>query len=191
MKKYKFKLKNIVDSIKKPIAYDNKNLTDTDGNNALNYVTRTDRNNGVKRKVLNEDFSGIEDGGAITIGDTTCTIFYQSEPFFAGEHIVVLRADWMNEYTAAYIITLLNMQKVKFPIYGRAYNKPLIEETEIELPAIDEEKPDWKYIENYMKELKSDNDSVPDYFLDEGYEMACWYLDISTKKNLKKSIDHQ
>ena len=109
-------------------------------------------NNGCDCYVSSEGLYGIEEGNAITIGDTTATVFYQKDRFVCGDHMVICRADWINVYTAMFIISLLKKEKYRYS-YGRAYKKDLILNTKIKLPATKNDYPDWSFIENYIKYL--------------------------------------
>lgn len=198
-----FCLRKIVDSITKGFSYNDNDLPsvsvgDTDDYYA--YVTRSDNNNGIKKFIPVDNYEGLEDAGAITIGDTTATIFYQKIPFVVGQHMAILRAKWLNEYTANFLISVLNLEKEKYPVFGRAYTKDLIEKTIVRLPADANGNPDYLFMENYIRSRKTDITSIPDYFLNEGYDKACWYMDnidagkfeqkyagIHTKANLKLS----
>ena len=127
----------------------------TDPSHSIRYITRTAENNGCELiadiREINPKI--IEKGNAISIGDTTATCFYQNEDFIAGDHIVVIRADdWLNQYTALYILTFLNNEQFKYS-YGRAFLKCRIEDTIIKLPVTDNNKPDWRLVENYIKSL--------------------------------------
>lgn len=173
----RFKLRNLFDNIYKAIPHHEINLIvcDKKDTGALPYITRTEENNGCKCYVLNENFDDIEMGNAIAIGDTTSTISYQKDRFLTGDHIVILRADWLNIYTGLFIVTLLQKERFKYS-YGRAFKKDIILETEILLPVKWKDKvneddkdeliidttykyspkgyiPDWKFMENYIKSL--------------------------------------
>lgn len=115
------------------------------------FISRTEENNGCDGYIENDQISGIEDGNAIIIGDTTATCFYQSDRFVAGDHIIVCRANWMNKYTALFVRTLLQKERYRYS-YGRAYKMDLVKKTTIRLPTKDGV-PDWKFIEKYMKTL--------------------------------------
>jgi len=119
--------------------------------NTIRFVSRTEENNGCDCYVLNEGLTGIENGGAIVIGDTTATCSYQACPFICGDHIVVCRSSWINLYTALFVVSILKQEKHKYS-YGRAFKMQLISETQIKLPAISDE-PNWSYMENYIKSL--------------------------------------
>ena len=144
----------IIDKPTKAVAYNFNTLSECDvhNNNALRYVTRTDINNGCKCFVMDEGFSGMEEGNAITIGDTTASIYYQETPFLCGDHIVVIRAEWLNKYTGAFVVTLLCREKYRYN-YGRSLKVEKINSTRIKLPINSSGNPDWKFIEDYIKSL--------------------------------------
>lgn len=50
-------------------------------------------------------------------------------------------------------------------------------DTSIRLPVNSCNEPNYGMIETYMAGLKADITNIPDYFLNEGYEKASWYLD--------------
>ena len=120
--------------------------------NSIRFISRTEENNGCDCYILNRDLTGIEDGMAIVIGDTTATCSYQEDPFVCGDHMVICRADWINLYSALFIITLLKQEKYKYS-YGRAFKMQLISDTILKLPATPERKPDWDYMESFIKSL--------------------------------------
>ena len=148
-----FELDKIVTSIKNGKSYNASDLTLAADDEYISYVTRTDANNGVSMYVQRLDYDGLEKANAITIGDTTATIFFQEHDFITGPHIIVIRADWLNVYTANFIITILNQEKYRYPVFGRAFTKDLIKQTQIYLPVNENGKPDFEFMENYIKSL--------------------------------------
>ena len=111
----------------------------------------------------------IEKGNAISIGDTTATCFYQDEDFITGDHMVVVRAEWLNKSNGLFIINMLQNEQYKYS-YGRAFLIDRIQETRMKLPIqhnpdgtpyIDPDctyseegyVPDWQFMEDYMKSL--------------------------------------
>lgn len=125
---------------------------DVPSDNTIRFISRTEMNNGCDCYVLNDDLSGIEEGNAIAIGDTTATCFYQGEDFVCGDHMVICRADWINLHTALFIISILKQEKYKYS-YGRAFKMELISNTMLKLPATTDNTPDWGYMEQYIKSL--------------------------------------
>ena len=125
---------------------------DVPSDNTIRFISRKEMNKGCDCYVLNNDLSGIEEGNAIAIGDTTATCFYQGEDFVCGDHMVICRADWINLHTALFIISILKQEKYKYS-YGRAFKMELISNTMLKLPATTDNTPDWGYMEQYIKSL--------------------------------------
>lgn len=151
----KFKISSFSDEPYKATAYNAIDLIESDKTigTTIPYITRTDVNNGCKCHVINEKFDDIEKGNAITIGDTTATIYYQEDDFICGDHMVVLRSNYFNKYTGLFIVTLLNMERFRYN-YGRAFNKGFVANTELQLPVIPNTgNPDWQFMEDYIKSL--------------------------------------
>lgn len=166
-----FTFGRLIKSIYKAHAYNKDELIEQNEKNdlTLRYITRTAEDNGCELIVKNEALSYVEDGNAITIGDTTATCFYQEEQFVTGDHMIVIRADWLNTYTGLFITTLLNNEQYRYS-YGRAFLMDRVKDTilklpicrnNVGLPIIDETKrfsdegyiPDWEFIEKYIKSL--------------------------------------
>lgn len=158
VKKWKeFRFGNLISNIYKApcINKDDLSVADTPGS-AIRYITRTGEDNGCEMIADSTCISpsDIEEGNAITIGDTTATCFYQPERFIAGDHIVVVRADnWLNPHTAMFILSVLNNERYKYS-YGRPFVKEHIEDTFLPLPTDKNGNPDWAFIEAYIKSLK-------------------------------------
>lgn len=147
------------------IELETKNVCES---NYIHFVSRTEENNSIDCYVLASDFSATEEGNAITIGDTTSTIAYQSAPFVNGDHIIVIRADWLNKYTGMFIVSLLRKERYRYS-YGRAFLMDSIKNTKLLLPVktengkpiIDDSHtfsdegylPDWEWMESYIKSL--------------------------------------
>lgn len=153
-----FRIGTLFDSITKAEAYSNDDLEfgNVLTDHVIPHVTRTDENNAVDSFVVNASFSGLERGNAIVIGDTTATISYQPEDFIAGDHIVVMRARWLNTYTGLFLVSILQKERFRYS-YGRAFIKSSIADTRVMLPATIDAKgqkvPDWGWMEQYMKSL--------------------------------------
>lgn len=174
----------LVDDIRKAKAHTKEDLSEAPYSEAgeastIRYVTRTAENNGCEMLVYRNAALeiGVQSGNAISIGDTTATCFYQSEDFVAGDHMVVVRADWMNPFTGNYIATLLNREAFRYS-YGRAFVMQSIRSTTLQLPivrnnngdpVIDPDRrfheqgfiPDWQFMENYIRSLPY-GDRIPE-----------------------------
>lgn len=167
-----FRFGDLIDEVYKGHAYtkeDLDNLAVNDNSDSLLYITRTAEDNGCEMRTSDDGLEYIEKGNAITIGDTTATCFYQKERFITGDHMVIIRADWLNEKTALFVLSILNKEKYKYS-YGRAFVIDKIKETIIYLPIVCNEDgnavidsnrkyskhgyiPDWKFMEEYISSL--------------------------------------
>ena len=113
------------------------------------YITRSGINNG---------FSGFiaadkpNPANCITIGAEGIVAFYQNKDFASGIKIYTLRHESLNQYNALFICTVLNCYRYKYS-YGRARVLDKIREEIIKLPATADGKPDWKFMEHYVKSL--------------------------------------
>lgn len=144
------------ENIYKSYAYTKEELELKEYNeeNTIPFVSRTEMNNCVDGFAVNNGLENIEPGNAIIVGDTTATVSYQKEAFITGDHIVVIRAEWLNEYTGLYIVTLLNKEKFRYS-YGRAFLKDTIYNTKLKIPFNSNGNPDFEYMEKFIKNLKS------------------------------------
>lgn len=167
-----FRLGDIIHPLTKGHAYTKEDLDQQKsckGEMTLPYITRTAEDNGCEFRTSMEGLDYIEEGNAITIGDTTATCFYQKEKFITGDHMVILRADWLNEKTGLFLLSVLNKEKYKYS-YGRAFVIEKIENTLLPLPVACDEVgrpiidinyqyskegyvPDWNYMERYIMSL--------------------------------------
>lgn len=150
-----FKFGNLIDEIYKAQAHSKLSLdvVDKPKQGYVPFISRTEINNSVDCYAPIEQVE-LEQGNALVIGDTTSTISYQSDPFTTGDHIVVIRADWLNKYTGMFVVTLLNNERFRYS-YGRAFIMASIENTSMLLPEKNGE-PDWQWIEDYVRSLHSE-----------------------------------
>ena len=152
-----FKLVELFDEPYKGKAYVKGELEET-FNAGIPFVSRTDEDNGCDGYVNgNIDEYEYEKGNAIIIGDTTSTCYYQEEDFICGDHIVILRAAWLNKFTGLFIKTLIEKERYKYS-YGRSFKMDLIKNTIIKLPIDNLGNPNWIYVEKFIQSLPfSDN----------------------------------
>lgn len=211
-----FKLGNLFLKPYKAKAFNKDELEESEKvEGSIRYITRTGENNGCEMLVKRESISvkAIEKGNAISIGDTTATCFYQPEDFIAGDHIVVIRAEWLNAYNALFILTLLNKEQYKYS-YGRAFLMDRIAETVMKLPVqynedgtifVDSSRkysnegyvPDWEFMENYIKTLhhkslitKNESGKVPKLNVNDWKEfrIGAIFLVSTTKMSVKDDL---
>jgi len=146
-----YRFGDIIDEIYKAVAHTKDDVEECDSrmSYAIPFVSRTEPNNSVDFFVKSHNLVGMEKGNAIVIGDTTATISYQAKNFIAGDHIVVIRADWLDKMTGLFIVTLLKQERFRYS-YGRAFTVEQIENTMIRMPYDLQGEPDWEYIRKYM-----------------------------------------
>jgi hypothetical protein len=169
---HEFQFGKLISRIYKAKAINKGDLDEAESiENSIRYITRTAEDNGCEMRVNLADVEKkkIELPNAITIGDTTATCFYQNEQFITGDHMIVVRADWLNKYTAMFILTFLNNEHFKYS-YGRPYLMDRVKDTIVKLPykrnddgtpVIDDlyrysdegYVPDWEYMVKYIKSL--------------------------------------
>jgi hypothetical protein len=147
------------EDIYKAKAINKIDLTETlDLSKAIRYITRTSTNNGCELLAKKDEIntSNIEEGNAITVGDTTATCFYQQNEFITGDHMVVIRATWMNELRGLFIVSLMQKEQYKYS-YGRAFLIDKIKDTIVKLPSkLDADGklvPNWTEVEQIVKKL--------------------------------------
>lgn len=134
----------------------NKLITATDYKERhIPYITRSEVTNGINLFVSDnqaEKYS-LDEGGVITIGLDTQTVFYQPHDFYAGQNIQVLRQKNLNERTAQFIIPLLKVQMEKFNWGGNGATLGRLFRTKIMLPVTKSQEPDWQFMEEYIQSI--------------------------------------
>lgn len=135
----------------------------------INFVSRTESNNGVSSKVRLIPEVEPQKAGLITVagGGSVLSTFVQNKPFYSGRDLYTLDAkENISDEAKFFIITLIKANKYKYN-YGRQANKTL-PYIEIKLPVqhnedgsitIDSNReysnegyiPDWLFMEDYIK----------------------------------------
>lgn len=82
--------------------------------------------------------------------------------------------------------TLLMANKYRYT-YARKVTENNYKNEILEMPATLDGEPDYEAIKEYMQSLKGDILGIPDYFLEEGYEKACWYMDNINQEDFEKN----
>ncbi len=134
------------------------------------YIGSIDSNNGVFTYIKHKP---IYNGNAITVSynGSIGEAFYQSKPFWATDDVNVLEPKFkLNQYIALFICAVIRQEKYRFS-YGRKWNTSRMELSEIKLPATPDDKPDFEFMENYIKSLQS-------------------YEKLESVENIKESINN-
>lgn len=75
---------------------------------------------------------------------------YMDRDFYASGDLILGYNEHLNKYVAMYLIGLLDRERPKYS-FGRKYGTH-VPSTTIPLPATEDGKPDWNYIENYVRQ---------------------------------------
>jgi len=119
----------------------------------INYIGATDSNNGITAKISNDEH--IHNSNTITVSynGSIAETFYQDKPFWATDDVNVLYPKFeLNQYIAIFLCTLIYKEKYRFN-YGRKWDKEMMNKSQIKLPVTKEDKPNWQFMEDYVKSL--------------------------------------
>lgn len=98
--------------------------------------------------------------------------------------ILTLKAERKTKNIYLYLRTVLMANKYRYTFARKVTEENYLDDI-IELPVNENKEIDYEYMENYMAQLNGDINSIPDYFLQEGYEKACWYLDTINQNDFE------
>lgn len=116
------------------------------------YLSATAVNNGVGERIsLSPEF----EGGSVTTEKVKCTAFYQPVPFCASSDVnIIRRKDGvpMNQYVGIFISTIIDFNESFRWTYGRQCRVNDTENICIKLPVTPDGIPDWKYMEDFVKD---------------------------------------
>ena len=121
---------------------------------AINFVARTESNNGVSARVKPVEGKEPQPAGLTTCagGGSVLSTFLQEEPFYSGRDLYLLiPLQPMSKLAKLFCITVLKANKYRYS-YGRQANITL-PYLELLLPATVEGQPDFDFMENYMRSL--------------------------------------
>lgn len=127
---------------------------EADDADSVNFVARTAENNGISAHVVRIDDVTPQKAGLISVagGGSVLSTFLQTEPFYSGRDLYTLDSkDNISNAAKMFIITIIEQNKYKYS-YGRQANKTL-PDLLLKLPVDSKGKPDYKFMENYIKSL--------------------------------------
>ena len=127
-------------------------------NNGISYLGATNQNNGVLCFV-SRDKAAIQKGNCIAFirngeGSMGYSV-YKAEDFIATSDITLGYNNHLNRYTGTFITTIADRVRGKYNFgYKRSTNR--LSKEIITLPVDNNGFPDWKYMENYMRNIESE-----------------------------------
>lgn len=148
-----FKLDDIFDDISENGKCNNSKLLKK--GNDINYIGAKKNNNGVISKVKKIN-NLITKGNCIVLisngqGSAGYSL-YQPGDFIGSSSLKIGRMKNLNQFIALFIVTVLDLERFKYS-FGRSWNTKRIKNTRIKLPVNSNGKPDFEFMENYIKSL--------------------------------------
>jgi len=116
------------------------------------FIGAIDTNNGMSHKISSDP---IFKPNSLTVnydGNGVGLSYFQPEPFWALDSVNVLENDKINAFVGMFISTLIKQDRYRFN-YGRKWHKERMENSMIKLPITDQGRPDWQFMEDYIKSL--------------------------------------
>lgn len=132
------------------------NCIETDGHDpdAIAFVSRTELNNGVSAYVKPVQGVDVQPVDTITVagGGSVLATFLQPQPFYSGRDLYLLfPKEGISIEAKLFLITIIKANKYRYN-YGRQANVTL-PHLRLRLPVAPSGKPDWLWMENYIKSL--------------------------------------
>lgn len=120
-------------------------------NGKYNVVTAKTSNNGIDGKF--SEFNAPKNILTVCGEVSGFKTFYQENETWVLDtsRILIPKFKIFNKYIALFFIPILEKNMIKYS-YGRKLKPEGLEKTIIKLPINDSNKPDWEYMENYIKE---------------------------------------
>lgn len=120
------------------------------------YVSSSAINNGVDNFISNtEKVRQFSNCLSIANSGSVGACFYHPYKFVASDHITHLKSEGMNMFVYLFIATMINRLSEKYN-FNREINDKRICREKIMLPINKEDKPDYEYMEQYVKNIMID-----------------------------------
>jgi hypothetical protein len=112
------------------------------------YYSASDYDNGLTDKISNPLF--VEEDALIYTTFGKC--YYVENEFTASDEISILKNKNLNIYTGLFVATIITENKSKYT-FGRKAFETRFSKDIIKLPITKDKKPDWAFMETYIKSL--------------------------------------
>lgn len=119
---------------------------------SIRYIGAIDSNNGLSAYIGND--SQLHQGNTISVSynGSIGFAFYQEKEFWATDDVNVLYPRFsLNRYIAMFLCHLIEREQYRF-CYGRKWDLEAMNKSKIKLPVTPEGTPDWKYMEDFVKD---------------------------------------
>ncbi|QOQ88189.1 restriction endonuclease subunit S [Campylobacter corcagiensis] len=129
------------------------------------YISSTNLNNGVNNFISNiENVRFFSNSLSIANSGSVGSTFYHPYTFIASDHITNLSNHHFNKFSYIFASNLLQNLKEKY-FFNREINDKRIKREKILLPIDKNGEPDYKFMENFIKqEMKKQILKIIDYF---------------------------
>lgn len=135
--------------VKPAVLHSREVVASADG---IPYIVRTKFNNGIKCRVNIVDDVELSPGGVISFGAENATFFYQEEPFVSGRDIYYIDTRKYSPMTCLFLTSCLQPIARKYS-YNFGLFPELLKKEHIILPVTSSRTPDWDYMDNYMRSI--------------------------------------
>lgn len=117
------------------------------------YVSSTAKNNGVDDYVMaTVGTRSFSDCISLANSGSVGTAFYEPFEFVASDHVTSLKREGTSKFVYLFLATTIERQGSNFN-FNREINDARIKKMQVMLPVTDEGKPDYKYMEQYAKNM--------------------------------------
>lgn len=117
------------------------------------YVSSTANNNGVDDYVeATAGTRSFSDCISLANSGSVGTAFYEPFEFVASDHVTSLKHEGMSKFVYLFLTTTIERQGSNFN-FNREINDVRIKKMQVMLPVSDDGKPDYKYMEQYAKNM--------------------------------------
>lgn len=119
----------------------------------LPYITSGASNNGIGYFVGNDNSSKSKDIISVNRNGAVGYAFYHPYEALFGNDTRRVIPNYKNKYSSLFLSHMITMQKEKYG-YGLKMGSARLKRQKIMLPVDKENQPDWKFMENYMKQVE-------------------------------------
>lgn len=137
------------------VAYHGKDVTETDSDDGINYITRSKFNNGLKARVVRLDKFKVNPAGTISFGAENADFFYQTEPYITGNKMYYIDTTALSERACRFLKSIMEATFTANYSFSDGMIPARIYDECIKLPATPDGAPDWAYMESYMASLET------------------------------------
>lgn len=137
------------------VAYHGKDVTETDSDDEINYITRSKFNNGLKARVVRLDKFKVNPAGTISFGAENADFFYQTEPYITGNKMYYIDTTALSERACRFLKSIMEATFTANYSFSDGMIPARIYDECIKLPSTLDGAPDWAYMESYMANIET------------------------------------